>query len=246
MDYKSSGDYVKEHEFEEIGSDDDNDLDPDEYNDSNKDTKAKFWYFFNSRKNTKMIPFIINELPLFWENIDVLYEGTLCFLEAMNFVSIKLIDSMFGIDNIVQRIKNIPNDASAAIAILIYPEYKNKIFTLEAIMDKSFNLDADMDGFNSTDEEYLTYQNVSDDTSVYCEEIHKDWYVFVKLLTQQYAEYVNEITLEELLMFADTEWQSAEYIQALINMYVKYTQYYPDLLNELHNLMGEVESGADE
>ena len=47
-------------------------------------------------------------------------------------------------------------------------------------------------------------------------------------------------------MFADTEWQSAEYIQALINMYVKYTQYYPDLLNELHNLMGEVESGADE
>ena len=40
------------------------------------------------------------------------------------------IGKMFGIENIAERIKEIPNDASAAIAILIYPEYKHKIFVV--------------------------------------------------------------------------------------------------------------------
>ena len=218
MEYKIDSNYDKSREFAKITVDNTIYFDPEEYNDPCKSIEEKFQYFFETAKRSDVIPFIIHELPIFWEYIDRNYLGTLCFLEAMHFIPIETIDSMFGIDNIAQKIKQIPNDATAAIAILIYPEYKKKIFPLEAIIYESFNDD----------------------------KTPKDRYVFVKLLTQQYVEYEGEITIDILLRYSDTRCQSSFYLNALIDMYVKYVGHFPELLDNLHDLKREKEESDSE
>ena len=135
---------------------------------------------------------------------------------------------MFGIENIAEKIKKIPNDATAAIAILIYPEYKHKIFSLKDIINKAFIPDEFMDGIDEDDIEGF---------------INKDRYVFVNLLTQQYEEYIGEITFETLMMFNDLECQSLNYLDALIEMFRTYAPYFQNLLDELHELIIEKEKG---